>query len=154
MKGRKPKQDSRGNEICAKLAEWKQKPESARPSLRALARELGTSHQLLSHYLEGLEKWQMKEYRRQEKQICARAEAQHRPLTFFEEQQAMDYGRAALRVMAMGAIEHAVKQLERDAKKGTFTTRQVKVLRDLASRGHERSRKIIENLSGAEKIKK
>jgi hypothetical protein len=32
-------------------------PEGKRPSLRQLARERGTSHQLLSHLLEGLEGW-------------------------------------------------------------------------------------------------
>jgi hypothetical protein len=36
-----------------------------RPSLRALAREIGTSHQLLAHYLKGLEEWQYKERFRQ-----------------------------------------------------------------------------------------
>jgi excisionase family DNA binding protein len=47
MRGRKPKPDSRGTEIRARLAQWKRMLESSRPSLRALARELGTSHQLL-----------------------------------------------------------------------------------------------------------
>ncbi len=48
MRGRKPKQESRSAELRQKLIEWKQTPESSRPSLRALARELGTSHQLLT----------------------------------------------------------------------------------------------------------
>ena len=64
MRGRKPNDESKAAEIRAKLAAWKQMPESSRPSLRELARELGTSHQLLSHYLQGWEKWQAKEYRR------------------------------------------------------------------------------------------
>lgn len=55
IRGRKPKQESRAAEIRARLAEWKQMPEFSRPSLRALARELGTSHQLLNHYLFTLE---------------------------------------------------------------------------------------------------
>lgn len=52
MRGRKPKWESRALEFYGRLARWKQSPESSRPSLRALARELGTSHQLLSHYLK------------------------------------------------------------------------------------------------------
>lgn len=51
-RGRKPAHESRATEFRRKLIEWKQTPESSRPSLRALARELGTSHQLLTFYLE------------------------------------------------------------------------------------------------------
>jgi hypothetical protein len=61
MQGRKTKQESRADEFRQRLLAWKQIPESLRPSLRELARELGTSHQLLEHYLGGLEKWQHKE---------------------------------------------------------------------------------------------
>ena len=57
MRGRKPKQESRSTEIRQRLVEWSQTPASARPSLRALARELGTTHQLLGHYLDRLEEW-------------------------------------------------------------------------------------------------
>jgi hypothetical protein len=56
MSGRKTEQESRATEFRQRLMAWKQTPESQRPSLRALARELGTSHQLLKHYLDGLEK--------------------------------------------------------------------------------------------------
>lgn len=52
--GRKSAVESRGTELRLKLIEWKQIPESSRPALQALARELGTSHQLLSHYLSTL----------------------------------------------------------------------------------------------------
>lgn len=55
-----------------------------RPSLRALARELGTSHQLLTHYLVGLEEWQRQEgYRRanqEAEEIRARAASENRGL--------------------------------------------------------------------------
>ena len=61
MRGRKPKQESRSAEFRQKLTEWKRTSEVSRTSLRALARELGTSHQLLAFYLEGLEKWQAEE---------------------------------------------------------------------------------------------
>ena len=47
MKGRKPKQESRAMEFRRELLAWKQIPEASRPSLRSLACDLGTSHQLL-----------------------------------------------------------------------------------------------------------
>jgi len=56
--GRKPAGESRGREILARLMEWKEAPESFRSSLRELAAEMGTSHQLLSFYLRRLEEWQ------------------------------------------------------------------------------------------------
>ena len=53
-----------------------------RLSLPALARELGTSHQLLRHYLIGLEEWQRQEgYRkanREAEEIRARVAAENR----------------------------------------------------------------------------
>jgi hypothetical protein len=60
-KDRKPKYESRATEFRQRLVVWKQTPASMRQSLRALAGELGTSHQLLAHYLDGLEEWQYKE---------------------------------------------------------------------------------------------
>lgn len=64
-RGRKPVGESRAPEIRARLMEWKQTPESLRSSLRALAAEIGTSHQLLSFYLQRLEEWQGTEDERQ-----------------------------------------------------------------------------------------
>ncbi len=52
--------------------------ESLRPSLRALARELGTSHQLLNFYLKGSDKWQSKQYFHQAYEIQDCAIAVHR----------------------------------------------------------------------------
>jgi transcriptional regulator with XRE-family HTH domain len=61
MRGRRPKQESRAEEFRQQLIDWRRAPEFSRPSLRALARELGTSHQLLGHYLSGLEAWSGRE---------------------------------------------------------------------------------------------
>ena len=61
MRGRKPQYESRAAEFRIRLSAWKQIPEVLRPSLRALARELGTTHQLLAYYLDGLEKWRARE---------------------------------------------------------------------------------------------
>ena len=150
MRCRRPKEESRAAEICAKLTRWKQMPESSRSSLRALARELGTSHQLLSHYLQRWEKWQAKEYRRRANEIRARAEAENRSLTAWEEQQTRAYDQAVFQGMIESALGQAV---ERDAKDGKLATIQVKMLRLLASRGHGKAQKILEKLSGAEKSK-
>ncbi len=50
-RGRKPADESRARILRARLVVWKQTPESQRVSLRTLAAELGTSHQLLAFYL-------------------------------------------------------------------------------------------------------
>jgi len=55
--GRKAKGESRAEELRQRLIAWKEMPESQRPSLRSLAKELRTSHALLQYYLEGLERW-------------------------------------------------------------------------------------------------
>lgn len=57
-RGRKPARETRAREIRARLTEWKQTPESLRSSLRALASEMGISHQLLGFYLHRLEEGQ------------------------------------------------------------------------------------------------
>lgn len=77
-RGPKPAGESRAAEIRARLMAWKQTPEQERISLRALAAELGTSHQLLSFYLRGWDKWQIK-------QTPERAKTENRFLTAEEE---------------------------------------------------------------------
>lgn len=49
-RGRKPAQESRSVEIRQRIAEWKSVPRAQRKPLTELARELGISHQLASHY--------------------------------------------------------------------------------------------------------
>ena len=97
-KGRKRVNEFRANEIRARLAEWKQLPQFSRPSLRALAREVGTSHQLLGHYLRHWEVWQAKEYQRQANELRKRARAEMRPWAMDEMlRQARAYDQAAFR---------------------------------------------------------
>jgi hypothetical protein len=69
--GLKRTDESRATAIRTRLVAWRQEPETQRPSLRALAEELGTNHQLLSFYLKGLNKWQREEYHRKAKEIRA-----------------------------------------------------------------------------------
>jgi len=76
--GRKPKEESRATELRQALIAWQETPKSSRPSLRALAMELGTSHQLLKHYQDGLEKWRDKQHI---KHIRAVAKAKNVPVT-------------------------------------------------------------------------
>lgn len=154
MRGRKPKQESRGTEIRARLAGWKQMPES-RPSLRTLARELGTSHQLLSHYLEGLEKWQAQGqaegYRREAEEIRVRAEAENRPMTPWEEQRVNVCHRQASAWAVEALLNDTYRKLRRQAKRGQLPAGTVKMLRFFARRGVHQAQEILEKMSGAEK---
>jgi hypothetical protein len=124
--GRKPKRESRAAEFRQRLIAWKQLPESLRPSLRALACELGTSHQLLAHYLDGLEEWLFKErYRRAKKQareIRARAKAENREMTMRE------CIAATITPMVLGEIE----SIRQDAKRGSLDPDQIKTLKAYA----------------------
>ena len=131
---------SRANEIRARLTAWKQTPESVRPSLRVLARQIGTSHQLLSHCLRGWDKWQAKQYRRQAKEIRTRAEAETRPWVINALLKEADaYDRAAFQCMISFMLEDLLRQTERDVKVGRLKAVQVKMLRLFASKGDERA---------------
>jgi hypothetical protein len=79
-----PTQESRATEFRHSLTAWKRTPESLRPSLRALACELGTSHQLLTFYLKRLDQWQANDYWRQAREIRARVKTENRLLTAYE----------------------------------------------------------------------
>lgn len=49
--GRKPREESRAQELRDRLKLWLAMPRWRRPSLRSLAAEMQTSHQLLGHHL-------------------------------------------------------------------------------------------------------
>src|SRR5208282_4940615 len=98
-RGRKPARESRASEIRSKLLAWRQTPELQRVSLRALAIEIGTSHQLLSFHLRRLDKWHMKEYQKREQEIRDRAFAECRSLTQDEQTRCAAYSRASLASM-------------------------------------------------------
>jgi hypothetical protein len=135
--GRKAANESRATEIRARLVTWKQSPEPQRISLRALAAEIGTSHQLLSFYLKRLDKWQMKEYRRKAEEIRDRAQIEKRPLTQWEETQAHSYERAAFHCMLDSVFEPARKKMLKEIQANvsahrTLSKYQLKVLLLLA----------------------
>jgi hypothetical protein len=138
-------------EFYGRLSRWRQTPESVRPSLRALARELGTSHQLLSHYLQSRAKWRAKDCRRQAEEIRAHAEIENRALTPWEEQQARSYDQEAFQWMIESALDKGILELERDANARGLNRVQIKLLKLLASRGYPKAQKILEKLSGRER---
>jgi hypothetical protein len=129
-------QESRSAEFRQRIKAWNRTPESSRPSLRALARELGTSHQLLGHYLAGLEKWHFKErYRKatqESDQIIARAIVEDRPMTQWEKQQDYAFTLAALRAKAGWILLDELAKLKQEARRGPLNRHQIKMLRVLA----------------------
>jgi len=142
-RGRKPTCESRAAEIRARLAAWRQTPEPRRISLRALAAEIGTSHQLLSFYLQRLDKWQTKEYRRQANDIRARAQAENRSITPWEEAQIIAYQRASFQSMVDSVVSHTLRQFRKQIKHGKLSGRQVKMAKLLARKGCREAQKIL-----------
>jgi len=134
--GRKPKQASRSADLRQRLTAWKQTPESMRPSLRALALDLGTSHQLLRHYLTGLEKWLYGErYRTAKKQIeeiRARARAEGRLMTQWEEQQVRAYDSVAIDAMLAPVLLDAIERIKQQSKRSPLCWQQIRTLKIFA----------------------
>jgi hypothetical protein len=149
-RGRKRASESRSEEIRAKLTEWKQTPEHLRPSLRALARELRTSHQLLSHYLEHSNKWRAKEYRQRANEIRARVQDETRPWAKCEMlRQADRYDRAGLRCTLVSVMEDALRKWEqeiiRDVRAGKRPhSGYRRLLRKSASAGFKKAQALLE----------
>jgi hypothetical protein len=115
-----------------KLAEWKRLPESSRSSLRAMGRELGTSHQLLSFYLKNLHEWQSKEYWRQPKEIRAQAKAGDRALTQQEEQQVYSYNRAAIRAIVGPMLRDDIRGMKEESERRPLCWQEIKALKIFA----------------------
>lgn len=132
MRGRRPRQESRETEIRARLAEWKGTPEFARPSLRALARKLGTSHQLLRHYLKRWDQWQGQEYLRQAREIRACAKAENRSLTPWEEQQAHACDRAGVSAFVHSLLLDDIKRMKQDSVRRPLVWQEIKALKIFA----------------------
>jgi hypothetical protein len=153
MRGRKPKGESRATDIRASLVIWKRTPEYSRPSLRALARELSTSHQLLSHYLKQWDKWQAEEYRREGNEIRARVEAEGRPATLGEEQRINVCRDQAVYWSLSAALNDRFRKLSHQARGGHLPASGVKMLRGFAKAGYHEAPEILEKLRSAEKSK-
>src|SRR6266851_2552214 len=143
-RGRKPADESRARILRSRLVAWKQTPESQRVSLRTLAAELGTSHQLLAFYLRGLDEWQRKDYERQAEDIRKRAVAENRSMTYWEESQVKALERVAYICMVDSVLQPTLKRLEADSKAGTLSKRELMVVRFLAQRGVPIALKILQ----------
>jgi len=125
--GRKPAYESRSVELRRSLVVWKQTPESIRPSLRALAAELGTSHQLLTYFLDGLEIWRARENHRSEKrenersirQIRDLAQTGGRTLTSQEKEQVAAQVKANLRISSTIQMLDEIEQIRRESRSWT-----------------------------------
>jgi len=143
-KGRKPADESQAATIRRRLIAWRQIPEEQRPSLRALAEELSTSHQLLSFYLNGLNRWQREEYHRRAQEIRSKGLG----MTYADEQQALAYDRAALQLMLDDALEPTFQRLEAGAKAGNLNAHELQLVNLAARRGMPRAQKIKQALAG------
>ncbi len=146
-RGRKTASKSRAAEIRTKLLAWRQTPESQRISLRELARETGTSHQLLSFHFQRLDKWQMNEYQKKAREITARASGENRPMTTQEQKQCVPCGRASRDLLPESAITQNLREMRRVLKHGSLSGIQVKIAKLLASKGHREAQEILDTYS-------
>jgi hypothetical protein len=147
MKGRKKKEESRAQEIRARLLVWKQSPESLRPSLRALARELGTSHQLIQHYLDGLEEWECRDRyekakeraERKAEEIRAGVEAEGRAMTVHE----------AIDVIVTPGLHERIERIRQEARRGPLHPGQFKILKLWAEHGFPGAEEVLQKCASA-----
>ena len=130
VSGRKPAYESRATEFRERLSAWRQMRADERPSLRALAGELGTSHQLLSHYLHGLETSQAKE---RAKQIRARAKAEGREMTL----------RECCDAIITPGLFRKIEELRLAANCGPLSHWQIQMLKMFAKQGFSGAKKIL-----------
>lgn len=146
-RGRKYKNESRAAEFRRRLLARKHTPEELRPSLRALARELGTSHQLLGYYLAGLEKWLYTErYRQAKKQaeeICARAENECHDLTRWEQEQVRASERAHIQTLAVPPMLALLEAIKRETKRGPLDRCQFKTLELFARANYQGAAELL-----------
>jgi hypothetical protein len=125
--GRKPKEESRADELRQALIAWKQIPEAVRPSLRFLAAQLRTNHQLLSHFLGTLDEWELEERIRltksESERISARVEAEGRRMTLDE----------VRRTVILPALLDLIYRDAQDLKRGPLHPKRIQMLRMMAS---------------------
>jgi hypothetical protein len=124
-------------------------PVGLRPSLRTLARQLGTSHQLLTHYLGGLAKWQYEQrYRKAKKEsdeIYAHAKTENRNLTYWEEQQVGTCVRARIQALVVPTLLDTLEDIKREAKCGPLNRAQFKTLKIFAKQGFPGAQELLQN---------
>ena len=142
-KGRKPAHESPAAAICERLESWRRAPEAQKPSLRALAQELGTSHQLLSFHVRRLTKRQEKEYRVKAQEIRSKGLV----MTYADEQQAFAYDRAALQALLHDVLELIFQKIEARTKVGDLCPYELEVVSVAVRRGNPQALKIKQALA-------
>jgi hypothetical protein len=119
-------------------------PEPARPSLRALARKLNTSHQLLKHFLDGLDDWEYKERFRVAQELAeqkanvfrARARAENREMTM----------RESLDVLVTPGMLDQIETIRQEAKRGRLNWAHVKTPK-IWARHFPQAKEVLEKYS-------
>lgn len=125
--GRKPKENSRATELRQALIEWKQIPEGSRMSLRCLATQLRTSHQLLAHYLEGLDDWyERRHYEARKRQALERA--QQIEATVAREGRHMNMSEAHDSVLVPAFLDQ-IEEMRQDFRRGPLSSHQKAMLK-------------------------
>jgi hypothetical protein len=132
--GRKPANESRARELRQELMAWKQTPEWSRSSLRTLARELGTSHQLLAFFLKGLDEWQGWQYLREASQIRSAARDEGRPLTEWDAQRAEAFTRAGIQTVTGAILRNSIERMRKESEHRALCWQEIKSLTMLARR--------------------
>jgi len=122
-------------------------PESSRPSLRALASELHTSHQLLAFYLKHLEKWRGEKWLHEASEIRTRSYADSRPMSPWEEQRVNDLTRAGVHAITGSMLHGLLERLERDAKCGPLHPAQFKIVKMLSKQGFPGAQDLLQKCS-------
>ncbi len=151
MRGRKPSHQSRAAEFRRGLIEWQQTPGSLRLSLRGLARELRTSHQLLKYFLDGMEKWKYKERHRkateESDQILFRAIDEGRPMTEQEQNRRYDCMMTAIRAKVCSIGLDELAKLRQEARRGPLNPAQFKMLKIFAKQGFPGAQALLQECS-------
>jgi hypothetical protein len=138
------KHESRAAELPTRLVEWKQMPESARPTLRALGGELGVKHQLLGYYLGDLDEWEFEKRCRRAREMAqkkatevrARAKAENREMTV----------RECLDVLVAPGLLDQIENIRQEAKRRRLNWAHVKIL-NIWARHFPHAKEILEKYS-------
>ena len=130
--GRKPANESRARELRQELIAWKQTPERSRSSLRMLACELGTSHQLLAFFLKGLDEWQGRQYLREASKIRSAASEEGRPLTEWEAQRTEAFIRAGIQTVTGAILRDSIERMRKESERRALCWQEIKSLKMLA----------------------
>jgi hypothetical protein len=117
MAGRKPGTDSRADEFRRVLLEWRQQPEETRPSLRDLARTLGTSHQMLSHLRGNLDSWLSAQHFAAASAIREKARVENRYLTDREAMEARGHDQTGTRLLVGNKFEELLRKIRAKANR-------------------------------------